>query len=195
MLKMASPTNGGSRAQLSIEKVIHRRFQVVTLNTEITADAGNREKMTMPHLQATPVICASLPSVLSAIAIEYRDHSGLDRVVRELKTIAHAEFLKNIVEVSFDGALGDREPICDFVIPKAGSYVANNFGLSRRQFLAARTFLSRKFRLHCRWHPYQAILDRTQSHHPRLDRESFLHNSLGAQPQGSNSIFGSFPRG
>jgi len=54
---------------------------------------------------------------LSAIAIEYRDHSGLDRVVRQLKTIAHGELLKDIVEMGFDGALGYREPLGDFDIP------------------------------------------------------------------------------
>ena len=79
-------------------------------------------KTPMPHLQAMPVICASLPRgwsrlFLSATAIEYRDHSGLDRVVRELEAIAHGELLKNIVEMSFDGALGYREPLSNFGVP------------------------------------------------------------------------------
>jgi hypothetical protein len=38
--------------------------------------------------------------------IKHRDHSCLDRVVGKFKTIAQAEFLKNIIEVSFDRALG-----------------------------------------------------------------------------------------
>jgi len=53
---------------------------------------------------------------LSAIAIDYRDHSCFDRVMRELETIAHAEFLKNIVEMSLDGAFGYSETLGDFDI-------------------------------------------------------------------------------
>ena len=44
----------------------------------------------MPYPQAMPVISASMPSGLSAIVIEHRDHSGFDRVVRQFKTIAQA---------------------------------------------------------------------------------------------------------
>lgn len=64
--------------------------------------------MTLPHPRATLLICASLLSGVSAIAIEYRNHPGLDRVVSELKTIAQAKLLKDVIQVSFNGALSYR---------------------------------------------------------------------------------------
>jgi hypothetical protein len=47
---------------LSMESVIHHRFQTFTQLRVILLAQEIRVRMTMPHLQAMPVICASLPS-------------------------------------------------------------------------------------------------------------------------------------
>jgi hypothetical protein len=63
---------------------------------DVAASTGNAS-----HLRITV-------SGESAIAIEYRNHPGLDCVVGKLKTITQAEFLKDVVQVSFDSALSYR---------------------------------------------------------------------------------------
>src|ERR1700683_2087662 len=76
-------------------------------------------------------------TAVSAAAIDHRDHSGLDHEMGQLETIAHAELLKNIVEMGFDGALGYRKPLGDFDIFHSRTNVAHDLGFARRQFLAA----------------------------------------------------------
>jgi len=132
---------------LSMERAVHHRFHTFTRLRVIFDDAKNSNKNDNAsstgdacHMRITnegegPYTARILwfPSPegrwvrgevalngdgnLSATAIEYRDHSGLDRVVRQLETIAHGELLKNIIEMSFDGALGDRKPLGNFGVP------------------------------------------------------------------------------
>ena len=96
------------RAELSMEMEIGLQFQLMAEiggidassmrsgENDVAASTGNAS-----HLRITV-------SGESAIAIEYCDHSCLDRVVGKLKTIAQAELLKDVVKVSFDSALSYR---------------------------------------------------------------------------------------
>lgn len=127
---------------LSMEHAVHHRFHTFTQLRVIFDDAKNSNENDDAsstgdacHMRITASSWLWFPSPegeasgvrgevalngdgnLSATAIEYRDHSGLDRVVRQLEAIAHGELLKNIVEMSFDGALGDRKPLGNFGVP------------------------------------------------------------------------------
>jgi len=95
-------------AELSVEGEIGLRFQPVaqiegnscqlgrSQENDVAASTGNAS-----HLRIT--VSGEL-----ATAIEDRDHPGLDRVVSEFKTIAQAKLLKDVIEVSFNGALSYR---------------------------------------------------------------------------------------
>jgi hypothetical protein len=93
---------------LSMENTIHHRFQIFTQLRVIFADERNLNQN--DDASSTGDACHMRITAerrgLLAIVIEHGDHSCLDRIVREFKTITYAEFLKDIVEMSFDGALG-----------------------------------------------------------------------------------------
>src|SRR6266481_3641467 len=57
--KISTPSSDGSLADLSMDRAILPRFQVVTINADVGDGARNLGKMTVPHCEAVPVICAS----------------------------------------------------------------------------------------------------------------------------------------
>ncbi len=104
---------------LSMEHAVHHRFHTFTQLRVIFDHAKNSNENDDASSagDACHMRITADRSGVSATAIEYRDHSGLDRVVRQLEAIAHRKLLKNIVEMSFDGALGYREPLGNFGVP------------------------------------------------------------------------------
>jgi hypothetical protein len=95
-------------AELSVEGEIGLRFQLVA---EIEGNSCQLERSQENDIAASTGNASHLRITVSgesAIAIEYCDHPGLDRVVSEFKTIAQAKLLKDVIKVSFNGALSYR---------------------------------------------------------------------------------------
>jgi hypothetical protein len=95
-------------AELSVEGEIGLRFQLVA---EIEGNSCQLERSQENDIAASTGNASHLRITVSgesAITIEYRNHPGLDRVVSELETIAQAKLLKDVIKVSFNGALSYR---------------------------------------------------------------------------------------
>ena len=91
-----------------MERVISLRFQLVAEIAGIDARSMRSEQNDVAASTGNASHLRISVSGELAIAIEYRDHPGLDRVVSEFKTIAQAELLKDVIKMSFDSALSYR---------------------------------------------------------------------------------------